>query len=122
MEHLTTLTGSARRVFNARCHLGAYAFSRIASSATTECVLIHESVCVLTLISVNKPQLAMSATLHASLHSPKLTMPSSYTNQHAKQTVLSKTCSLLKSKTAQILNPRESDNLVTESPMSTDGG
>ncbi len=48
MEHLTTLTGSARHVFNARCHLGAYALSRIASSATTECarVFMRVRMCV----------------------------------------------------------------------------
>lgn len=84
MKHLTTLTGSARQVFNARYHLGPSALSRITSSAATECVCIYERVCVLTLISVNKPQLPVSVTVHAPPHSPKVTVASQHANNQAK--------------------------------------
>lgn len=48
MEHLTTLTSSARNAFNTKCHLGAYALSRITKSATR-----LEAVCILYMYSMN---------------------------------------------------------------------
>lgn len=66
MEHLTTLTSSARNAFNTKCHLGAYALSRITKSATrleAVCIYVqYECRCVLTLISANKLQLAASVS------------------------------------------------------------